>query len=264
MTARMRLVAIVIAFVAFALTVTGIVLAATDPNPAELGKDPLALNGYPPHSASLELSLSTSGGLALNADLTVNFLKNRVSALVSFPTLISVSAVDLTMSGNHLYARSADVSSGPWYDTAYTTPSLFGVSLELTKPDIYLISGFKKSVSHSGYSTTYTFRRSHLVLTRLLGPSKGLSTLGSVRWSITVGSEGEASATTLVIVSKHETTTVSVKVLSYNQPAAISVPSNSSLEPLPLAGLEKLLKSQDFASLLIPRDLTSLSKTSIS
>ncbi len=264
MTAWKRLMTFTIAVVALALTITGIVLAATDPDPAELGKDPLALNGYPPHSANLALTLSTSSGLGLNANLSVNFLDNRVSALVSFPTLVTTSAVDLTMAKNHLYARSADVSSGPWYDTPFTTPSLFGVSLELTKPDIYLIAGFKKSVSRSGYSTTYTFRRSHVVLSRLLEPSKGLSSLGSVHWSITVGSQGEASASTLVITSKHATTTVSVKVLSYNQPAQIALPPSANLQPLARSGLEKLLKSQDFSSLLIPRGLTSLSQTSLS
>jgi len=254
----------IIAVAALALTVTGIVLAATDPNPAELGRDPLALYGYPPHSANLALSLSTSSGLGLNATLTVNFLDNRASALVSYPTVVSTSPVEITMADNRLYARSADVSSGPWYDTPLRTPSLFGVSLELTKPDIYLISGFKESVSKSGYSTTYVFRRKHVVLSSLFGPSKRFSTLGSVRWSITVGSQGEASASTLVIFSKHATTTLSVKVLSYNQPATIGVPPTSSLRALPLSGLERLLKSQDFASLLIPRGLMSLSQTSLS
>ena len=142
--------------------------------------------------------------------------------------------------------------------------ALFGVSLELTKPDIDLISGFHESMSRSGYSTTYLFTRNHVVLSRLLGSAKSLSTLGSVRWSITVGSQGEASASTLVIKSKHATSTISVKVLSYNQPATIKIPASSGLQVLPLSGLEKLLKGQDFASLLIPKSLTSLGQTSIS
>ena len=112
------------------------------------------------------------------------------------------------MANDHLYARSADVSNGPWDETSLTTPSLFGISLELTKPDIYLITGFHKSVIQSGYSTTYTFTRKHVVLSTLLGSSKSLSTLGSVRWTITVGSQGEATASTLIVRSKHATTTV--------------------------------------------------------
>lgn len=264
MIGQQRVMAVVIAVVAVALTVLGIVLAATDPNPAAIGKDPLALNGYPPHSATLAVSLTTSGGLGLDATVSANFTDNRASALVSFPTTLSPSDVDLLMANDHLYARSADVSNGPWDETSFTTPSLFGVSLELTKPDIYLITGYHKTVTHSGYSTTYTFTRKHVVLTTLLGSSKSLSKLGSVHWTITVGSQGEATSSTLVVRSKHATTTVSVKVLSFNQSPKIEVPNSKDVQALPLTSLEKLLKGRDFASLLIPRDLTSLSQTSIS
>jgi hypothetical protein len=264
MTGQKRVMAVVLAIVALALTVLGLVLAATDPNPAGIGKDPFALNGYPPHSANIALTLTTSSGLGLDVNLTGNFRDNRASALVSFPTIESPSSVQVLMANDHLYARSADVSNGPWFATSFNTLNLFGVSLELTKPDIYLISGFHKSVSRSGYSTTYTFTRKHVVLSSLLGSSKSLSTLGSVRWTITVGSQGEATSSTLVVRSKHDTTTISAKVLSFNQPATIVVPSSKNLKPLALSGLEKLLKSNDFGSLLIPRDLTSLSQTSLS
>ncbi len=43
--------AVALAVVAFALTVTGIVIAATDTNPGSGNVDALALNGYPPKSA---------------------------------------------------------------------------------------------------------------------------------------------------------------------------------------------------------------------
>ena len=85
-----------------------------------------------------------------------------------------------------------------------------------------------------------------------------------MRWTITVGSQGEATASTLVIRSKRETTTISAKVLSFDQPATIAVPTSKNVQALPLSGLEKLLKGRDFASLLIPRDLTSLAQTSVS
>jgi hypothetical protein len=256
--------AVVIAVVALSLTVLGIVLAATDPNPVGIGKDPLALNGYPPRSAVLSLSLTTSSGLGLNANVTANFRDDRASGLVSLTTIESPSSVDVVMANNHLYARSADVSNGPWFATPFKTLNLFGVSLELTKPDIDLISGFHKSVTQSGYSTTFTFSRKHVVLTRLLGSSKSLSTLGSVHWTITVGSQGEATSSTLVIHSKHATTTITARVLSFNQSAKIAIPTPKNVRALSLSGLEKLLKGKDFASLLIPRDLTSLSQTSIS
>ncbi|MGC2175814.1 MAG: hypothetical protein WA614_10160, partial [Acidimicrobiales bacterium] len=135
MTGRKRVMAFAIGIIALALTVLGVVLAATDPNPADIGKDPLALNGYPPRSADLAVSLSTSGGVGLNANITVNFKDNRASALVSFPTVISPSDVQVLMANDDLYARSASVTSGPWYATPFKALPLFGVSLELTKPD---------------------------------------------------------------------------------------------------------------------------------
>jgi hypothetical protein len=48
--AKKRIMALALAIVALALTVTGVVIAATDSNPGGLTKDPLALHGYPPSS----------------------------------------------------------------------------------------------------------------------------------------------------------------------------------------------------------------------
>ena len=105
------------------------------------------------------------------------------------------------MANDHLYARSADVSNGPWYETSFTTPQLFGVSLELTKPDIDLITGFHKSVTTAGTRRPTPSLASTSCSRRCSAPSKSLSKLGSVRWTITVGSQGEATASTLVVRS---------------------------------------------------------------
>ena len=56
---------------------TGVVLAATDSNPADIGKDSLVLNGYPPHSANLAVTVSTGVVSRLNATVTANFTDNR-------------------------------------------------------------------------------------------------------------------------------------------------------------------------------------------
>jgi hypothetical protein len=58
--------------------------------------------------------------------------------------------------------------------------------------------------------------------------------------------------------------TLSATVLSYNHPAAIAVPAAGSTQPLSSKVLEKLLRSEDFTSLLIPKSLASLSGTSVS
>jgi hypothetical protein len=134
----------------------------------------------------------------------------------------------------------------------------------MTKPDIDLITGFTKTVTKSGYSTTYSFSRDDVALQTLLGSKKSTSTLGSIRWTITVGSQGEVSQSTLKVMSKKSTTTISVKVLSYNQPLKIAAPSAHDVTPISGKALERLLSAEKFTSFLIPRDFTSLSQTNLS
>ena len=261
MAVKKRFMGIALAAVALALTVAGVVIAATDSNPGGLTKDPLTLNGYPPSSANLLVSVSTGADFSLSANVAVDFKSNKADAVVRIPVVVTSAAVELRLIKNRLYARSASASSGPWLDAKVKTPALFGVALELTKPDINLITGFQKTVTKSGYSRTYVFYRDHVALSSLLGSSTS-SVLGSVRWTITVGSQGEVSKSTLTVKSKRTTTTVSVTVLSYNQPAPVATPSN--VKPIALAEIDKLLGSKYFTSLLIPRDFTSLSRASLS
>lgn len=259
-----RFMAPVLAIVASALTILGVILAATDSNPAGLAKDPLTLNGYPPKTADLEVTLTSGNGVGLTANVEVNFKTGRAAADVSFPLVVTSAEIDLRLAQGHLYARAADQASGSWLTTPLTTPSLFGVSLEMTRPDVELITGFHKSVVASGYSTTYTFSRRGVPLSKLFASKSSTSTLGSVHWSITVGSQGELTASTLREKSAKGIMTLAVTVLSYNQPTQISVPSRANTEPLAGKGLKELLRNEEFTNLLFPKSLTSLSGTSVS
>ena len=240
MAVKKRFMALALAAVALALTATGVVVAATDSNPGGLAKDPLVLNGYPPSTAQLVVHLSAGANFDLSANVGVNFATNKVDAIVSIPAVVSAAAIELRLVANHLYARSAAQSSGPWMDAKMKTPALFGVALELTKPDIKLITGFQEVVSKSGYSSTYVLYRNHVALTNLFG-SSSTSVLGSVRWTITVGR---------------------VTVSSYNQPVHVVTPTD--VKAIPLASINKLLTSKSFPTLLIPRNLTSLSQATLS
>jgi len=257
--------ALVLAVVALALTVTGVVIAATDSNPSSLAKDPLLLHGYPPKTANLLVTLSTGASFGLSANVAVNFDASTVDATVQFPLVVTTAAVELRLLNKHLYARSADVSSGPWLSLAYKTPALFGVALEMTKPDIKLITGFTtESITKSGYSTTYTFYRDHVALQSLLGSSKSTSTLGSIRWSITVGGGGEVTQSTIRTTSKKSSTTLSVTVLSYNKPVKVVAPSGKNVTPISSAALGHLLNAEKFTSFLIPKNLMTLSQSQVS
>jgi hypothetical protein len=261
MAVQKRFLALSLAAVALALTVFGVVLAATDSNPGGVLKDPLVLNGYPPSSAQLIVHLSSGSNFNLSANLAVDFTTSKVDAVVSIPTPVSSAAIELRLAANHLYARSAAQSSGPWMDAKVKTPALFGVALELTKPDVKLITGFQEAVSKSGYSTTYVFNRNHVALTNLFGSST-TSVLGSVRWTITVGSQGEVSSSSVTVKSAHTSTTLSVTVSSYNQPVHVTTPTD--VQSIPLSSIDKLVTSKGFPTLLIPRNLTSLSQATLS
>jgi hypothetical protein len=135
----------------------------------------------------------------------------------------------------------------------------------MTKPDIDLITGFDhKTVTRSGYSTTYDFYRDRLAVSGLLGSATSSSMVGSVRWTITVGSQGEVSQSTLTVRTKKSEMTLSVTVQSYNQPTRIATPAHSDVKSVVNSVLGQLLKSPNLNSILVPRDFTSLAQASLS
>jgi hypothetical protein len=257
--------ALVLAIVAFGLTVTGVVLAATDSNPTGAAKDLLVLNGYPPSSANLLISLAEGNSSGLSANVLVNFKNNNVDAIIKFPFIVTTAAVEVRLVNDHAYLRSAEVSSGPWLAAPLSTPALFGLALELTKPDIDLITGFS-SESHvkNGYSTTYNFVKDHVALSNVLGTSSAASALGTIYWSITVGSQGEVSSSTLLIKTKHTHTKLSVVVESYNKSAHITAPPANDVKVISNKYFSRLFKSKAFSAILIPKDLSELSQSSAS
>ncbi len=263
MPIRRRIGALALGAVAFALTVTGVVIAATDSNPAGVARDPLTLNGYPPRSAALALTLSNGSSLTVSATVDVNFTTNRIDAIARFPVLTTSAAIEARLVSHELYVRSANVSSGPWFSLKVATPSLFGYALELTKPDLYLLSGFSKSTSTSGYSRTSVFTRHDVAVGSPLKAS-ATSSLGTIRWSITTGSQGEVTSSSLRVTSKKRVTTVNVTVLSYNNVVHVAQPAATNVRPIAASEVSRLLRSQSFASFLLPRNLLSLPVTHLS
>lgn len=264
MAAKKQWAGVALVTVASALTIFGIVFAATDTNPSAAAKDDLVLHGYPPTSASLLVKVSTGGSYDLSADVRVNFGTDNVDAIVHFPLIFSETSVDLRLVGKTVYAQAADVSSGPWLSLSVHPPALFGVALEMTKPDIYLIKGFdSETKTKHGYLTTYDFTRNKVAVVNILGP-RNVVLLGSLNWSITVGSEGEVTQSTLVVRSKNSTTTISAQVLSYNQTTHIVAPPANEVKSVAGSTLPSLFGSTDFTTLLLPKDLTALGQAKVS
>lgn len=253
-----RIPTVLLAVVAVALTVTGVVVAATDGNPGSIPKDNLELNGYPPRSAQLFVTVSTGQTYSLTSNVNVDFNNSRVEAFVHFPLVFSVASVDLRLVDNHLFAGSAEVTSGPYLSTPMKQPSLFGLALEMTKPDIALITGFDESVVSGGGFTTYDFRRSGVAVSNVLGGSKNQASIGTLDWSITVGNQGEVTRTSLVVKDARSTTTISVVVLSYNKPVDVVAPPAAQVQSVDASTLRHLLGSVPLSTLLLPQNLTSL------
>lgn len=249
-----------LALLAVALTVMGIVFAATDSNPSGVAKDGLVLNGIPPRSAALLVTVSNGQSYTVSATINVNFDTARAEAIVQFPLLFSQTSVELRLVGNHVYAEAADISSGKWLEIDENPPSFFGISLELTQPasDLNLIKGFQdESVTKSGFSTTYDFSSDDVALTNVLGASKK-TVLGSLDITVTTGSGGEITGATMTSRSRNDMSKVNVRVLSYNKPAVISAPSPADVNSLKVASLRQLFSTTSIATLLLPENLSSL------
>lgn len=245
-----RVGGLIIAVVALALTVTGIVLAATDSNPLGIAKDPLALNGYPPKTADVALSLASGSGPGLNAQLQIDFAKSRVDAQLQFPLIFIAVNEEVRFVDGHLYVRGSTVANGPWLGLPAGSPNFFGLSLEMVQPDIALIKGLNKTVQHSGYETVYTFSRDAVAL-NVLGTA-GHSTLGNLRWTITTGASGEVVSSSLALSSHHRSTTLTLNVLSYNQPVRVSAPGASHVKPLSNSLFRQIMESVSGLGFILP------------
>ncbi len=251
---------IALALLAFALTFMGVVFAATDHNPSGIPKDALVLNGVPPRSASLLMTVSNGQSYTVSATINVNFDTSRAEAIVQFPLLFSQTSVDLRLVGDHLYAEAADVSSGKWLEVNEHAPSFFGIALEMTQPapDLNLIKSFgHRTVTRSGYFTTYDFSSNDVALSNVLGTPKK-TVLGSLDITITTGSGGEVIGATMTSRSRHDMSKITLQVLSYNKPTTINAPLARDVNPLKISSIRQLFSSTSIATLLLPDNLASL------
>ena len=198
MAVSKKFAAAALAVVAVGLTATGVVLAATDPNPGGTQRDLLALNGYPPRSAQLRVVVSTGQAYDVTADVNVNFVTNAVSAQLHVPLGFSAARIDLRLVGGNLYASSPSLGAllgSKWLSTTSTSASLYGLSLEMTRPDISLISGFpEETVTHDGSYTTYAYHRDNVAITAPTGLPVVMPTHAAIDFSITLGRQNELTA----------------------------------------------------------------------
>ncbi len=258
MARAQRIGAAVLATVAVALTVVGVVVAATNTNPSATTKDPLALNGYPPRTADVRLTLTTKSNVAATADVAINFTNNTAAGIVQVPLPVASIAVDVRVLPHHVYLGFSNLSSilgVGWLAAPVTVPNLYGWSLELTKPDLYLITGFTKTVTYSGYSTTYTYSRPNSSVSLPNGLPFALPSSGLLSFTITTGSQGEVTGASATLASTSSATplaTLTATVLSYNAPAPVAAPPRRDVTPINSSTLRRVFGTSSISSLLGP------------
>jgi hypothetical protein len=253
--------------VATGLTIFGIVAAATDSNPADIPKDPLALNGYPPKTAELSVAITTGNSIMVHAIVDVNFQTNKIEANFEVPLLLSGVPVDIRVLGDEAYANTPNFTATlgkPWIRLKEKLPSLFNYSLEFVRPDIALISGFpRETITKSGYFVTHDFSRDNVALKELGASSTTLPKVGSLNWSITTGKQGEVTQSSVTVRRKHQSTTIRVTVVAYNQRTHIVRPQADEVKAESSLYLKDLLGSGAL-SILVPANLSNLGTTSLS
>ncbi len=267
MAVSSRAASLLLALVATALTVTGVVLAATDSNPGGSTTDALALNGYPPRSAQLAVTISSGQAYDVTANVNVNFVTNALDAQLNVPMAFSNVGVDVRLVKKHVYVGLANLSTiagAPWLAMKASAPSLYGLSLEMTKPDIGLISGYtSKSVTTSGFLTTYRFRRNNVAISMPGSLPLSLPRQGDVTFTITTGSQGELVAASFAVSSSHSHASITATVLSYNQPADIAAPPASQVKALDPALLSRVFGSSSLGAFLRPGAIASLGQVQL-
>ncbi len=237
MARTQRVGAAVVAVVALGLTATGVVLAATDshPDPGARTVDHLALNGYPPTTATLAISVD-AGASTLSGTIGIDFRHDAAQASLNLPLGVAAIAAQLVLTPHHLYIGSSNLTGilgRRWLAEPVHTPSLYDWSLEATHPDVALIQGYQsRTVTHAAGVTTYhfTYRGAHLAVPGLL--RSVVPSAGRVDVSVSVGSQNEFTGASVVVSSSTATASLTATVLSYNQPLHITGPPRSQVRPL--------------------------------
>ncbi|MGC8498499.1 MAG: hypothetical protein ACP5OV_03240 [Acidimicrobiales bacterium] len=256
MARTQRIGAAVLAVVSLGLTVTGVVLAATDshPNPGARAVDPLALNGYPPSTATLAISVD-AGATTLSGTIGIDFRHDAAQASLNLPLGVTAIAAQLILTPHHLYIGSSNLSGivgQPWLAESVHTPSLYDWSLEATHPDVTMIQGYQsRTVTHAAGVTTYhfTYLGVHLAVPGLL--RSVVPSAGRVDVSVSVGSQNEFTGATVVASSSTATASLTATVLGYNQPLHIAGPPRSQVRPLTPGVARRILRGLSGISQLL-------------
>lgn len=239
--------------VAAAVTFVSVLTVNADTAPST--KDPLVLNGHSPRTVELSINLSTGGSLRTSGTIGIDFASSSLRAQLEVPMLTAATAFSVRAINHRLYLTSPnlDNAAGPvWYTLGVKWPSITSLARYLVKPNVALLTLLANArITHSGYSTTYEFQESHVAL-GTLGKAKAAGATGHLSVRLSTGRQGEVTGAWASLVSPSATTTVSLRVLSYNHPLTITAPPSSqpttSASPL----ISQLLSTGALGALILP------------
>ncbi len=259
MASSQRVGAVALAAVALALSIFGVVLAATDSNPAGTSSQALALNGYPPKTVDMQLTITSNGGSSLLADAKIDFQKQLMQISMDVPSAFSSTPVEIVLTNSDLYVGSqglVSLAGKPWISEALSSsPPFFGLSLEMTKPDVALITSYRRLLTqYDGEFTTYNFGRG-MVLRPLTNGQIKKPLAGSMNFSITTGKEGQVTSANVTFSSPSQSISVTSKILSYNQPVEVAIPPASQVASNQHTLITSLWDALPVAEILSPTNL---------
>ena len=255
-----RILAITVATLAFSGTVTGVVLAANETSHVV---SLTAIGKNPPRSAEMVFTIENGDGTTINGAATMDMRAGRdaIDGYIEFPVIIAKAHINMRLVDGKFYVGSPMLRSSlgaSWLSSDVGSMDLAGLALEMAKPEFALLSqglGVRPTITRDGDNTIRTYTQGAV----------GLSSLGrDASVTITTGPQGQVLDVVIRILPTKDsvpkvssgtsvtaavaTMTVSMHMVSYNQPVAITAPKKSDVKPMTsdslnsLAGGNPLLK----------------------
>jgi hypothetical protein len=189
-----RFILIASALCALVLTVWGLDIAATDANfPTS---DSLRLGGTPPTSVEMSLHVAGLFTVPIDGNVDVNFDSNQLNGTFHADEPFATIAAHVLYDGAHPGQLAVSTDGVKWSEIGAPNANLFGLALELTRPDLDLIGGFdSQAIVHRGVFTDHVFSRASGATPR--GGN------GPLTLTITTGSSGEVTGAAVVFGGSH-------------------------------------------------------------
>lgn len=247
MARSFKVPSIVIAVLATALSVTGVVLAATDPNPHGYRVDALNLHGYAPSTADVQISVVTNSMPLVSGDLQIDFQRSLGQLTMGTSVLGSSAQFKMILANQHAYLVNGGTAARPYVDLGAFAVSWLGVSFEMAHPQVNLLAG---AIGTDVVTTGPQGEKIHTF--QLNGNSipvgSGFALKNTASLSVTIGRGGELTGVGIQVRSKKVSEEINLTVLSYNKKVTVSAPDSSQVSTQ-AGGLQNLLKLMNISQL---------------